>query len=151
MKRVICLTLVAVVLMMALAACGSSKSDEDMIRDRIEKYISCANNADMTGTLECLDSSSRASIESMINIVGGFAGVDNLRDYLNLGAMFGAGNYVNLSLDSVENIKVNGDKATADMTMSSEVNGSRQTASQTVSLVKQDGDWYITLSAGSLF
>ena len=149
MKRVISLALVAVILMMALVACGA-KSDEDMIKDRINKYISCANNADMDGMLKCFNSATRSAMESMLNLLGDYAGV-NLKDMMNLGALFGSSEYYSMSVDSIDNIQINGDNATADVTMSATVNGSTQTASDSLPLVKEDGDWYISLNLGGLF
>lgn len=149
MKRVICLALVAVLLMMTMVAC-SSKSDEELIRDRIVKYFDCANNGDYNGLLGCLNSTGRAGLESMMNLLGDYAGM-NLNDLLNVGSLFGGSDLYSMRVDSVDNILVNGDKATAKVTMSATVNGQTQTVSDNMELVKEDGDWFVSLNLGSLF
>ena len=49
-------------------------TDEELIRERVETFISAYNEGDMDTVLECLDAKSRNAMEAMLKLLGGIAG-----------------------------------------------------------------------------
>lgn len=121
------------------------KSDEQKIRDRIDTFFTACGETDIEGMVECLDSKTRKTYETMMGLtqglLGGITGFD-----LPLGDMFEL--YAMDSSESFEmdyeigTIKIDGKKATAKVTMK---NGNGESETSDVVLCKEDDDWFIDL------
>ena len=128
------------------------KSDEDLIRERIEEFVSSYNNGDMEAVMECFDQRTKSIMGATVGIgeslLGSATGFDvSMSDMFGLGAGLNEGDMMKLSNieftvpDGAENVSVN-----AVITMSISFMGQSQSNSSSVQfeMVKEDGDWFIS-------
>lgn len=128
------------------------KSDEDLINERIEEFVSSYNNGDMEAVMECFDQRTKSLMGATVGIgealIGGAAGFDvSMSDMFGLGAGLNEGDMLKLRNiqftvpEGAESVSVN-----AEITMSISFMGQSQSQSSSVQfeMVKEDGDWFIS-------
>lgn len=120
------------------------KSDEQLIRERIQAYEDACNNGDYEGMLDCMDGATRSLMESSMGILDGIfsegTGLDfGMTDLFGFAGLMG--DYCNIQ---ITNITIDGDHATVDIIMSMDVYGMEQQSTEAqLPMVKENGDWYI--------
>ena len=85
----------------------SVKSDEDMIRDRIDQMVTDYNNGDIEAMMESLSPKTRTLMESTIgiseSIMGGLIGFDlSFSDLFGLSVGLNAGDMMNVEIQSID-------------------------------------------------
>lgn len=120
------------------------KSDEQLIRERIQAYEDACNNGDYEGMLDCMDGATRSLMESSMGILDGIfsegTGLDfGMTDLFGFAGLMG--DYCNIQITT---ITIDGDHATVDIIMSMDVYGMEQQSTEAqLPMVKENGDWYI--------
>lgn len=131
------------------------KSDEEVIRARLESFQSDYNDGDMEALTENFDNKTRSTIESTIGLTeslfGGLTGYGvNYSDLFGLGVALNDGDM--LVFGDIESIDINGENATVvvELTMNANMMGQSHSTSETVQidLVKESAgflneDWFI--------
>lgn len=145
MKKVVSALTVFCVLCVMLSGCFlGKKSDEDMIRGRVESFVTSFNAGDLEGIIECLDSRTRTQFKSVMGLtesIGGalFEGFTGVGLDISIADLFGVGmafaDDATLHLDEVTEITISGDNARADVV----INGDKGH----FTMVKEKGDWFI--------
>ncbi len=144
MKR--CLALfVALICLGMLVSCADimrlidPPTDEELITERIQEFVTAYNNGDMDTVLECFDAKSRSTLKASIDLIRAFSG-----GYIDMSALFSLG--VNLTEGEfmkleISAIKVTDSKnATATATMELQGGG---TQTLTFEMVFENEGWYI--------
>jgi len=155
-KRVVSIMLVVVMLgaVMILSSCAAPKTDRQMIEERVNQFISCVNVGNIDGSLECLDSHSRSVANSALSLMNSVFGqltgssID-LKDLLNLGSLF-MGDYASVSIQSFNDVTINGDSAVANITIFDSINGTSETQTVDLPLKKENGDWFLSIDVKSM-
>ncbi len=86
---------------------NNTVTDEYLIRECVETFLTAYNEGDMDAVLECLDAKSRNAMEAMLNLLGGVAGsytgfdID-LKDLFSLGVSTVDDDFMLLNIISVE-------------------------------------------------
>ncbi len=128
------------------------KSDEDLINERIEEFVSSYNNGDMEAVMECFDQRTKSLLGATVGIgealIGGAAGFDvSMSDMFGLGAGLNEGDMMKLR-DVQFTVPDGAEKVSVDavITMSISFMGQSQSNSSSVQfeMVKEDGDWFIS-------
>lgn len=145
MKKGISVLLVTIIFISLCSGC-ESKSNEEMIQDRMNAFLSAYNSGDMQGAISCLDAKTRNTYQAALNIGNSLIGLTGfsvgIEDLFGLGVGL-SGNGDVLKLDDMK-ISIKSDtKATVTATM--QYQDLEKSYSQNVSftLVKENGDWYI--------
>lgn len=145
MKRYLALLLVAVMSLSVLVSCEAvmkildPPTDEELITERIQEFVTAYNNGDMDTVLKCFDAKSRSTLLASIDLISAFSG-----GYIDVSALFSLG--VNLTEGEfmkleISDIKVTDSKnATATATMELQGGG---TQSLTFEMVFENEGWYI--------
>lgn len=151
MKRVITAALALVLCLVLLTGCdGFFKTDEELIEDRIYTFANAYNSGDIDAVADCFDSKTKTTIKSALGIgdslISGLTGFGiSLSDLFGLGMGLTAGDV--MTVQQVDSIQINGDSATAVVTLvlSDEWSGSGDVETgQCVFKLKSEGmDWYI--------
>ncbi len=119
------------------------KSDETLIRERIQALEDAYNDGDYEAILECMDSQTQAMMEATMGLMDGLMGEASGMD-IGITDLFGfAGAMGDYCTITIQNIHIDGDYATVDVTMSLNMYGYQQSESTTLPMVKEDGDWFI--------
>lgn len=118
------------------------KSDEDLIRERIEDLEDAYNDGDLDAFMDCMDSTSRAAMELMLEGASAQSGMDIAQMFSIMGNM---DDFCTITINSIE---INGDTATVSVTMAISLYGMNQSQTEDMPMVKEDGDWYIGGTAG---
>ena len=122
------------------------KSDEDLIRERIEAFEDAYNNGDWEGILDCMDAGTR----SMLNLTMGFAeglmgeafGMDiSVADMFALSGIMLEGEFCTIE---ILNIQIDGDYAEVTVVMTMDMYDYSDSEEFVLPLVKEGSDWYIT-------
>ncbi len=151
MKKILTLTLTLILSVSFLSGCNLLiKSDEELIEERINSFVSAYNSGDADGLLECFDSKTKTTMKSALGIgnslLGGLIGFDiSLSDIFGLGMGITDGDV--LTVQEIKDIRVGTDTATADVTIvfSDEWGGSGTTTDDcTFYLKSENGGWYIS-------
>jgi len=121
------------------------KSDEQLIRDRIDTLEEAYNDMDMEEMFGCFDKQTRKAYDTVIGmaegLIGGVTGFDlPLGDMMELGGME-MGGEVEMEIE-ILSIEINDDEATVEITM----NYGEKQESDTLKMCKEDSDWYIDYS-----
>ena len=120
------------------------KSDEQLIRERIQAYEDACTHGAYEGMLDCMDGATRSLMESSMGILDGIfsegTGLDfGMTDLFGFAGLMG--DYCNIQ---ITNITIDGDHATVDIIMSMDVYGMEQQSTEAqLPMVKENGDWYI--------
>ena len=122
------------------------KSDEDLIRERVEAFEEAYNNTDWDGILDCLDYETRMTMELTMSfaegLMGEAAGMDiSMSDMFAMSGMFIEGDYCTIE---ILDIQIDGDYAMVTVEMSVELYDMSQSETATLPMVKEGNDWYIS-------
>ncbi|MGN1203108.1 MAG: hypothetical protein ACI4RF_07405 [Eubacterium sp.] len=151
MKKILTLTLILILSVSFLSGCNMLiKSDEELIEERINSFVSAYNSGDVDGLIECFDSKTKTAMKSALGIgnslLGGLIGFDiSLSDIFGLGMGITDGDV--LTVQQINDIQVGTDTATADVTIvfSDEWGGSGATTDDcTFYLKSENGGWFIS-------
>jgi len=144
-KWLIPLCVVALVIVVALAFSGNIfKSDETLIRDRIQAYEDACNNGDYEAMLECMDSETQALMEGSMSLMDGLFSEGTGLD-IGMSDMFGLAGAMGDFYDiEIVDIEIDGDYATVTVVMNAEVyDYSTSSEEAELPMVKEGSDWYI--------
>ena len=135
--------MVVVVVVVVNGGGFTPKTDEELIRERIEAFEQAYNDGDYDGILDCLDSGMRAATEIsmglMDNLMGEMIGFD-----IGMSDMFGlAGLMGDFCEIEIKNIAISGDTATVDIVMNLNMYGESASEATTLPMVKQGRKWLI--------
>ncbi len=147
--RITALALALLTVLALLCSCAAEKSDEELIRDRIDSFMKAYNSGDMDGVFESLDTKTRnatKAIFSMAEAMGGMLGMDgvSLSDLFSLSVAVAGDDVLDVT---VSNINItDGENATVETTLSLGYGDlvSETDYSITFAMVKEDGDWFIS-------
>ena len=144
-KRTLLAAVAVLLLLTQLCAC-SSKSDEELIRDRIENFMSDYNDGDLDAALENLTPKTRNATQAILNMaesLGGLFGLDgiSLSDMFSLGLAFSDDEMLKVTVQSVTIQDEENATAETELSLNSPVGD----AAYSIRFVmqKKDGDWYI--------
>ena len=143
MKKLLALLLAVLLLIFSFSACVQ-KSDEEMIRDRIEAFLKAYNTGDSEGVLECLDAKTRNTFAALSQLSISFGG-GMFSGSLSLKDMFGI-RIDEEELLSVDIVKINISSetaATVDVQMSYKNSYQNHSEEAFFTMVKEDGNWFI--------
>lgn len=118
------------------------KTDEELIRERIDTFLTAYNDGDMEEVLNCLDAKSKNTFNALLNVMGGLAGgltgfSFDLRDLFSLGVAVMDGYSLHFDISGVE---TNGGKAVATATMNT---SPTEFSTVYISLIYENDAWYI--------
>ncbi|MBO5953735.1 MAG: zinc ribbon domain-containing protein [Oscillospiraceae bacterium] len=121
------------------------KSDETLIRERIEALEDAYNDGDWDGMMECLDGPTQAIMEMTMDfadgLISGVGGFDvSMRDMFSLGGLLLPGDNFRLE---IKDINIDGDHAIVTVVMYAELNDIKESEEAELPMVKEDNDWYI--------
>lgn len=141
MKLILSLFLCAAMLFGVLNFGGFLKSDEDLIRERIQAFEEAYNDGDMEAVLDCLEPSIKNAYSAMYGLAGGFAsskvGFDvAVSDLFAIGTGVAMEDGLHIEIEEIE---ISEDRATVHVTLRS---GSYEEGGG-FKLVKENRDWYI--------
>ena len=131
------------------------KSDEDLIRERVEEFEDAYNNTDWDAMLDCMDGATRAMMEMAMSFADGLmseaAGFDmSMSDMFAMSGLMLEGDFCDME---VTNIQIDGDKANVTVRMTMEMYGYSESEEMVLPMVKEGTDWYISVKGelGGLF
>jgi len=148
MKRFLSLILVVVMALACVTSCEKyddivPPTNEELIAERIETFLTAYNTGDMEAVLECLDAKTRNAFQAMLNLLGGLAGAAagfdvDLSDLFSLGVSTTQGDFMELKITDITVI----DEATATATTILNLKGA---GTQTIyfEMVYENNGWYI--------
>ncbi len=144
MKRVYPLALIMVML---LTGCVFFKSDEQKMKDKINRFITSYNSGDVDAMTETLDSQSRQVINSTLNIadslIGSFTGFNiSIKDVFSLCFNF-SGNFERLTIISFDDFQIKESSAVVYVSVVGSKSGAESSQSATFKMIKENGDWFI--------
>ncbi len=123
--KTLALLLCALIILTALTACDINrfekpKTDEELIEERIDMFLTAYNSGDMETVLSCLDAKTRNAFEVMFKLMGGLAGsytgIDiDISDLFSLGIYSVEDDFMELNISEI-NIESD-KKATVTATM----------------------------------
>ena len=149
-KRGIAGILCLCMLGMLLCSCNllsKPLSDEEMIENRIDRFLRSYNTGDLEGVLSCMDAKTRKAFQSAINIGQGIAGMLGAGG-ISLSDLFGlsVGMSENDELLGVEiySIKIENESADVIVKMTYAYNGGATHEENALfEMLKEDDDWFI--------
>lgn len=146
MKKFIALFLAVLMISGCFISCkkeDEAPTDEELITERIETFLTAYNTGDMEAVLECLDAKTRNTFQAMLNLLGGLAGgaaefdID-LADLFSLGVGITQGDFMGLEIMDIKVI----DSSSAIATTSMRLTGA---GVHTIyfEMVYENNGWYI--------
>lgn len=145
MKRFLALFLVIIMALGCFASCKKydEPTNEELITERIETFLTAYNTGEMEAVLECLDAKTRNAFQAMLNLIGGIAGglmgvnID-LSDLFSLGVSITSGDFMELEITDITVIDSANAIAKTTMNLPSAV-------TQTIYFVMiyENSGWYI--------
>lgn len=130
------------------SGCGTAKSDEQLIRERIQDFTEAYNSGDFEEVLESMDAKTRNTYQAAASLGGsllsGWTGINlEYGDLFALGV--GTAGSDALITFQIENIDIADGEATAETQMNYELGAYQTAVSATVviELVEEKGGWYI--------
>lgn len=114
MKKFLSILLALVMMLTCFVSCKNNgeenkttpPTNEELITERIETFLTAYNDGDMEVVLECLDAKTRNAFQAMLNILGGLAGnaagfnID-LSDLFSLGVSTTSGDFMQLEVTDI--------------------------------------------------
>lgn len=143
-KRIITAFLTVLLLFSLLASCNPKpKTNEELIKERIETFLTAYNTGDMDTVLACLETKTRNTFQATLNLLGGLAGgltgVDvDMSDLFSLGIATSDGDFMELEITDI-NIT---DETNATVTTQMDLAGTGTQTIYFVMVYENDG-WYI--------
>ncbi|MGN1432725.1 MAG: hypothetical protein ACI4XI_03385 [Ruminococcus sp.] len=137
------------IIVLLLPACNMFKSDTDMIKERINKFVISYNSGDIEGVIDCLDSKKRTTYKSALGIgnalLNGLIDIDiSLQDIFGIG--MGLTENDSITIEKYNNINISSDSATVDISLiyTDEIDGDRSNEKGVFYLIKENDDWFIS-------
>ena len=138
---------VTFIVLLISSGCNAFKTDEEIIEERINTFLSAYNSGDYEETLDCLSPKTKNTMKGITGVgetlLGGITGYNfNMSDLFGLGAGI-------LSEDdilTVSDLKISFEddsNATVNLTMTFNANVSKEPHKANFIMVKEDDDWYI--------
>lgn len=152
-KKVSALVLVLIMAMTVLTGCGgnSGGADEQGIKDVTAKFQKCMNDMDILGIYDCVEPETGAQVKEQLetSLEALRMSMDDFKEseyYTAIIEQFESAMPFDIKTVKLEvsNIKIDGDKATADVVAKED---GVEDETQSLSYVKDDGNWYIDSSA----
>ena len=142
-QRIGCIFLTVFFAVCCLFGCG--KSDEELVRERIDTFVTTYNDGDFDGVLECFDTKTRKTLEATFNLMGGLIGgltgfSFDLSDFFTLGVAMMDGDVLAIE---VSEVSINGEQAVATAQLGFVDIGKESIEDVYITLVKENGDWFI--------
>lgn len=147
-KNIVILTIATIITVMTVAGCNINKTDEELINRRIEAFFEAYNAGDMEGGVKCLDSKTKNTYESAMNMTNALIGKTGFS--IKLSDIFGVAvgvisegdllkaSEMNITLTSDETANVNTVLSYSDKT------GMGNFAEKVlISMKKEKSDWFI--------
>lgn len=139
---IVCFSLVAVFL-----AQYFFKSDEQLINERIDKFLNAYNSGDMSGVVSCFDAKTRNQFQGILNIgnalIGGSTGFGiNISDLFGISVGSVSDEDILKATDRVITFKSDS-LATVTITLSYKDNYSSMSDKAVLTMVKEGRDWFI--------
>ena len=152
MNKYLRVIIIIALLSTLLTSCLSftPKTDEQLIRERIDAFITAYNTGDIEDCLACLDAKSRNAIKSASSLIGGIGfGVGSFSFGINPLDLFGLavanaseGDLFNLQITDIEIENDNQATVSAEISYNGKY-GSMEDPHCTVIMTKEHGDWFI--------
>lgn len=164
MKRLVSLVLVLALLTVCLSGCSVFRKlieDEpepqttadatQSVEDMLARCVAACNNVDVDGILDCVTPKIAKPARTMMNLAGSLGDKSDEEMLESVLGLLGAEETTNaaevcrtLSAE-VQNVEVDGDSATADVTFGFAQGEKRYTGDTTLTCVCIDGQWYISV------
>lgn len=148
--RLMALVLVFAAMLTLLMGCDRFvKSDEDLIRERLDALMEACNSGDLDAMLDCLDKSSRKTYSALFSIgnslLGGLTGIDiDVRDVMAVILGFSPQDFFEMQIESIDFDSE--ETATVTVTVSFTDPQTGEKISQEgleLPMIKEKRDWYI--------
>jgi ketosteroid isomerase-like protein len=123
------------------------KSDEELIRERVEEFETAYNNTDWDAMMDCMDESTRAMMEMVMgfadSIMSDAIGFDMaMSDMFAMSGLMLEGDFCEME---VVDIQINGDTARVTVRMTVDMYGYSDSEEMMLPMVKEGNDWYISI------
>lgn len=119
------------------------KSDEELIRERIQAFEDAYNDGDYDALLDCLDSSMRAATNISMNLMDGLKS-DMIGFDIGMSDMFGLAGLMGDMCDiEIKDIRIEGDAAQVDIEMHLNMYGQSSSEAITLPMTKEGRKWLI--------
>ena len=144
MKRICSLVLIVTLL---LSGCSFFKSDEQLMKDKINSFVTSYNSGDVEGMIDTLDSQSRqiakSTLELSDTLISSLTGISvSVKDVFALCISF-SDDFDTLTIVSFDDFQVGESTATVSVTVAGEKSGTEETEQAEFKMKKENGDWYI--------
>ena len=124
-----------------------AKSDETLIEDRVNTFLTAYNSGDMEEVIACFDAKTRNTYKAAMNIGNGLIGMTGfdvgIADLFGLGVALMSDEDV-LKLDDMEISIISDNRAIVQGPLSYRENQKSYSGTVKLLLVKENGDWYIS-------
>ncbi len=147
MKKFLASLLVVIIAVVGFVVCKKKNeippTNEELIIERVELFLTSYNDGDMDTVLSCLDAKTRNSFQAMLNLIGGIAGsltginID-LSDLFSLGVNTTSGDFMQLKISNINII----DNENATVTTTMNLAGAGWQIIYFI-MVYENGGWYI--------
>lgn len=131
------------------------KSDEDLIRERVEAFEAAYNNTDWDAMLDCMDTPTRAMMETVMSFADGMMseaiGFEmGMSDLFAMSGLVLDGDFCQME---VTDIQINGEKAQVTVRMTLDMYDYSESEEMVLPMVKEGNDWYISIKGemGDIF
>ncbi len=112
MKKILVLFFSMIVIISCFASCQmvneekTPPTNQELITEKIETFLTAYNTGDMEGVLQCLDAKTRNALQAMLNIIesiaGSYIGFEiNLSDLFSLGVNTTQGDFMGLEITEI--------------------------------------------------
>lgn len=149
MRRVVLLLLIFIIVISMFSACDFLvKSDDVLIRTRIDCFLEAYNTGDMDAVLECLDAKTRNTYKSAMGLAeafgGSFTGLGGITIKDIFGISVGMSSNGNILTVEIQQINIKDEhNAVVEATMSYTDKIQNFSDEAIFTMLKEDGDWYI--------
>ena len=157
MRKILIFICIIATLCTTLASCGvkepseaggtstppATKTNEELIEERITAFLTAYNNGDMEGTMACLTTKNRNEMQALLDLLGGLSealtgfSID-LSDLFSLGVAMESDDYMKLNIQKIEIENSLSAVATATMELANE-------GEEAIYFIMayENGGWYI--------
>ncbi len=145
-RKLICVFLCALLVCVFFSSCLGEEqlTSEQLIKNRINEFLTAYNSGDMDAVMDCLDAKTRNAMNAMLNLLGGFIGSQagfgiDLRDLFSLGIAIESDDFMKLQITDIT-VK---DSKTAVATTTMDLTGAGVETIYFHMVYENDG-WYIS-------
>lgn len=145
-KKILTVLIICLMCFSSMVGCIITKSDEELIELKINQFLNAYNSGDMDSVLECLDSKTRNTYESAMNIGNALIGKSGFK--IGISDLFGiaVGTISEEDILTISEINIaikNETEATVDVTLAYKDKISDTTEAAYFTMVKEDNEWFI--------